>query len=199
MRVEWYSYQYMRRAINKMNYKLSILFLFSSMTFAMDNNILSSGFLSYFPNEIILYSTESNLNNKTVTVCINNERNNKVKCYHMNGRDFQKTEKGNDGYNSINSDLLLKYSYKKELHDNNNGLFFAFIYDENNKMNIHFTAQDASNFTVSYSHHTLNLATCLSTEGLYFYDKINFKDLKLYYSLGYGVESNCPEYLYSEQ
>lgn len=79
----------------------------------MDNNILSAGFLSYFPNEIILYSTESNLNNKTVTVCINNERNNKVKCYHMNGRDFQKTEKGNDGYNSINSDLLLKYSYKK--------------------------------------------------------------------------------------
>lgn len=180
--------------------KLLVLCLFSSMTYAVNNNALSIGFFSYLSNGTILYSTENDLNNKMVTVCINNEYNNsEIKCYNMNGNDFQKTEKGNDGYNLINNLPLAKYNYKKELHDDNDGLFFAFVYSENEKEKIYFSAQNSSNFTVKYSHLTLKLATCLSTEGLYFYDKNKPNNLKLYYSLGYGVESNCPEYLYSVQ
>ncbi|WP_272578383.1 MULTISPECIES: hypothetical protein [unclassified Providencia] len=183
-----------------MNYRLSILFLFSSMTYAVNDNSLSIGFLSCFSNDIILYSTESDLNNKIVTSCLQGKyNNNNVKCYNMSGRDFQKTEQGNDGYNLINNLPLVKYNYKKELHDDNDGLFFAFVYSKNEKEKIHFSAQDPSNFTVKYSHLTLKLATCLSTEGLYFYDKNKPNNLKLYYSLGYGVESNCPKYLYPVQ
>ncbi|EKT65450.1 hypothetical protein ABN242_10295 [Providencia alcalifaciens] len=183
-----------------MRYMLFILCCFSSLTFALEKNILSIGFFSYSPNERILYSTENELNNKVVTVCINNQYNNsEFKCYDMNGRDFQKTEQGNDGYNLINNQPLVKYNYKKELYDDNDGLFFAFVYGRNEKEKIHFSAQNSSNFTVKYNHLTLKLATCLSTEGLYFYDKNKPNNLKLYYSLGYGVESNCPEYLYSVQ
>lgn len=183
-----------------MNYKLLILFLFSNMTYAMNDNFLNIGFFSYSQNEKMLYSTESNLNNKMVTVCVNNQYNDsEIKCYSMNGSDFQKTEQGNDGYNLLTDELLYKYDYRKKILDNSIGLFYAFIYDKNSKEKIHFTAKSSSNFTIKYSHLTLNLATCLSTEGLYFYDKVKPNNLKLYYSLGYGVESNCPEYLYSAQ
>lgn len=171
------------------------------MTYAMNDNSLSVGFLSYFSDDITLYSTESDLNDKIVTSCFQNrhENNNEVKCFNMNGRDFQKTEQGNDGYNLKNGLPLVKYNYKEELHDDNDGLFFAFVYSKNQKAEFHFTAQDSSNFTVKYSHLTLKLATCLSTEGVYFYDKNKPNNLKLYYSLGYDVESSCPEYLYSAQ
>lgn len=183
-----------------MKYILFILYCFSGLTFALDTNILSIGFFSYSLNEKILYSTETDLNNKMVTVCVNNLYNNsEIKCYKLKGRDFQKTEQGNDGYNSKNGLPLVKYNYRGELNDDNDGLFFAFVYSKNHKPEIHFTAQDSSNFTIKYSHLTLKLATCLSTEGLYFYDKNKPNNLKLYYSLGYDVESNCPEYLYSAQ
>ncbi|MTC09966.1 hypothetical protein GKR51_17845, partial [Providencia sp. wls1948] len=173
---------------------------FSGMTYAMNDNSLSIGFFSYSPNEKILYSTENDLNNKMVTACVNNQYNNsEFKCYNMNGNDFQKTEKGNDGYNLINNLPLVKYNYKKKLHDDSDGIFFAYIYDKGHKVKIHFTAQDPSSFTVNYNNHTLKLATCLSTEGLYFYDKNKPNNLKLYYYLGYDVESSCPEYLYSVQ
>lgn len=63
------------------------------MTYAKNDNFLNIGFFSYSQNEKMLYSTESNLNNKMVTVCVNNQYNDsEIKCYSMNESDFQKTE-----------------------------------------------------------------------------------------------------------